>query len=142
MCKAVYPGFQTEKNNTRRRSNRPGIEDHQPEQQEGSALYENRNRRLITRYSSAGSGLEKFLPSCYKLINNSNTFLNGGDGVMKKLFSCLAILGGVFGIVSYLNKYGLPILGNLTMHIPIKLPFDFWDLFTKGIEVAEGKINL
>ena len=91
---------------------------------------------------SESSGLEKFRPSCYKLINNSNTFLNGGDGVMRKLFSCLAVLGGVFGIVSYLNKYGLPILGNLTMHIPVKLPYDFWDLFTKGIEVAEGKINL
>ena len=61
---------------------------------------------------------------------------------MKKLFSCLAILGGIFGIVSYLNKYGLPILGNLTMHIPVRMPFDFWDLFTNGIEVAEGKINL
>ena len=98
---------------------------------------------LITLIGKAyRSGLEKFLPSCYKLINTSNTFLNGGDGVMKKLFSCLAILGGVFGIVSYLNKYGLPILGNLTMHIPIKMPFDFWDIFTKGIEVAEGKINL
>ena len=98
---------------------------------------------LITLIGKAyRSGLEKFRPSCYKLINNSNTFLNGGDGVMKKLFSCLAILGGVFGIVSYLNKYGLPILGNLTMHIPIKMPFDFWDIFTKGIEVAEGKINL
>ena len=82
--------------------------------------------------------LEIFRRACYKLINNSNTFLNGGDGVMKKLFSCLAILGGVFGIVSYLNKYGLPILGNLTMNIPVKLPIDFWDIFTKGIEVAEG----
>lgn len=87
-------------------------------------------------------GLEKFHPACYKLINNSNTFLNGGDGVMKKLAVCTAIVGGVAGSVAYLNKYGLPILGNLTMHIPVKLPYDFWDLFTKGIEVAEGKINL
>ena len=61
---------------------------------------------------------------------------------MKKLLTCTAIIGGIAGTVAYMNKNGLPILGNLTMHIPIKLPFDFWDLFTKGIEVAEGKINL
>lgn len=57
---------------------------------------------------------------------------------MKKLFACTAIIGGVAGTVAYLNKYGLPILGNLTMNIPVKLPYDFWDVFTKGIEVAEG----
>ena len=53
---------------------------------------------------------------------------------MKKLAVCTAIVGGVAGTVMYLNKYGLPILGNLTMNIPVKLPYDFWDLFTKGIE--------
>ena len=37
-----------------------------------------------------------------------------------------------------LNKYGLPILGNLTMHIPVKPKYDFWDAFTKGLEIAEG----
>ena len=57
---------------------------------------------------------------------------------MKKLLVCTAIVGGVAGSVKYLNKYGLPILGNLTMNIPVKLPVDFWDVFTKGIEVAEG----
>ncbi len=57
---------------------------------------------------------------------------------MKKLLACTAIVGGVVGTVAYLDKYGLPILGNLTMNIPVKLPIDFWDIFTKGIEVAEG----
>jgi len=57
---------------------------------------------------------------------------------MKKLAVCTAIVGGAVGSVKYLNKYGLPILGNLTMNIPVKLPVDFWDIFTKGIEVAEG----
>ncbi len=56
---------------------------------------------------------------------------------MKKLAVCTAIVGGVAGTVAYLNKYGLPILGNLTMHIPVKPPIDFWDIFTKGIEIAE-----
>ncbi len=61
---------------------------------------------------------------------------------MKKVAVCTAVIGGVAGTVAYLNKYGLPILGNLTMHIPFKFKYDFWDLFTKGIELAEGKINL
>lgn len=61
---------------------------------------------------------------------------------MKKVLVCTAIAGGVAGTVAYLNKYGLPILGNLTMHIPVKFKYDFWDVFTKGIEIAEGKINL
>ncbi|MBE6019409.1 MAG: hypothetical protein E7230_03590 [Clostridiales bacterium] len=57
---------------------------------------------------------------------------------MKKLAVCTAIVGGVVGTVAYLNKYGLPIPGNLTMNLPFKLPIDFWDIFTKGIEIAEG----
>jgi hypothetical protein len=61
-----------------------------------------------------------------------------GDLEMKKILACTAIVGGVAGSVAYLNKYGLPILGNLTMNIPVKLPIDFWDIFTKGIEIAEG----
>ena len=57
---------------------------------------------------------------------------------MKKLLVCAALAGGVFGAVKYLDKYGLPVLGNLTMYIPVKLPVDGWDIFTKGIEIAEG----
>ena len=36
---------------------------------------------------------------------------------MKKLAVCTAVVGGVAGTVAYLNKYGLPVLGNLTMHL-------------------------
>ena len=57
---------------------------------------------------------------------------------MKKLAVFTAIVGGIAGTVAYMNKNGLPIPGNLTMHIPVKLKYDFWDVFTKGIEVAEG----
>jgi hypothetical protein len=65
-----------------------------------------------------------------------------GESIMKKLLKCTAVVGGVCGTVAYLNKYGLPVLGNLTMHLPFKSPIDFWDVFTKGIQLAEGKINL
>lgn len=57
---------------------------------------------------------------------------------MKKLVVLTAIVGGIAGTVAYMNKNGLPIPGNLTMHIPFKPKYDFWDAFTKGIEVAEG----
>lgn len=61
---------------------------------------------------------------------------------MKKLVLCAAVVGGIAGSYAYLDKYGLPILGNLTMHLPFKLPIDFWDIFTKGLEIADGKIDL
>ena len=57
---------------------------------------------------------------------------------MKKLAVCTALVGGVAGTVAYLNKYGLPVLGNLTMHIPVRFRYDFWDALTKGREIAEG----
>jgi len=57
---------------------------------------------------------------------------------MKKLLVCTALIGGVAGTLAYINKNGLPVLGNLTMHLPFKLPYDGWDAFTKGIEIAEG----
>ena len=53
---------------------------------------------------------------------------------MKKLVLCTALVG----TLAYINKNGLPVLGNLTMHIPVKLKYDGWDTFTKGIEIAEG----
>ena len=31
---------------------------------------------------------------------------------MKKLLTCTAIIGGIAGTVAYMNKNGLPILGN------------------------------
>ena len=64
--------------------------------------------------------------------------MNGGHFEMKKLLICAAVAGGVYGTVKYLDKNGLPVLGNLTMHIPFKPKYDFWDAFTKGIEIAEG----
>jgi hypothetical protein len=61
---------------------------------------------------------------------------------MKKLLACTALIGGVAGTVAYLNKYGLPVIGNLTMHLPFKLPYDGWDLFTSAPMFADGKIEL
>jgi len=74
----------------------------------------------------------------YKNYSNIFGFRNGGRIEMKKLLACTAIIGAVAGTVAYMNKNGLPILGNLTMNIPVKLPIDGWDIFTKGIEIAEG----
>lgn len=65
-----------------------------------------------------------------------------GEIEMKKLLVCAAVAGGVVGSVKYLDKYGLPVLGNLTMHLPFKLPIDFWDIFTAGLMFADGKIDL
>ena len=53
---------------------------------------------------------------------------------MKKL----VLYAVLVGTLAYINKNGLPVLGNLTMHIPVKLKYDGWDAFTKGIEIAEG----
>ena len=61
-----------------------------------------------------------------------------GATEMKKLAILTAFVGGVVGTVAYMNKYGLPIPGNLTMYIPVRFKYDFWDAFTKGIEIAEG----
>lgn len=57
---------------------------------------------------------------------------------MKKLAVCALLAAASIGSIRYLNKNGLPIPGNLTMHLPVKFRYDFWDVFTKGIEVAEG----
>ena len=57
---------------------------------------------------------------------------------MKKLLFFAGVLGGVAGTLAYINKNGLPVLGNLTMYIPVKFKYDGWDAFTKGIEIAEG----
>ncbi len=65
-----------------------------------------------------------------------------GDTEMKKLLVCAAVAGGVAGAVKYMDKYGLPVLGNLTMNLPFKLPIDFWDIFTAGLMFADGKIDL
>ena len=56
---------------------------------------------------------------------------------MKKLLFFAGLIGGVIGTLAYINKNGLPIIGNITMHLPIKLKYDGCDLFTKGIEIAE-----
>ena len=63
---------------------------------------------------------------------------------MKKLITCTAVVAGVVGLVAYMDKNGLPVLGNLTMKIPffpdVDAPFDWMMkgihfLETKGIEI-------
>ena len=57
---------------------------------------------------------------------------------MKKFVLFTALVGGTAATVAYMKKNGLPIPGNVTRHIPIRFKYDFWDAFTKGIEIAEG----
>ena len=56
---------------------------------------------------------------------------------MKKLILFIGFIGGIVGTLAYIYKNGLPVLGNLTMHLPFKFKYDGWDLFTKGLGIAE-----
>ena len=58
---------------------------------------------------------------------------------MKKLLFCAAAVGCVAGLVKYMDKNGVPILGNLTMNLPVKSPVDPYDMLLKGIHFAESK---
>ena len=57
---------------------------------------------------------------------------------MKKLLKLAVFAGVAAGAYAYIYENGLPILGNLTMYLPVKFKYDGWDAFTKGIEIAEG----
>ena len=56
---------------------------------------------------------------------------------MKKLLKFAVFAGVTGGLYAYISENGLPVLGNLTMYLPVKFKYDGWDLFTKGIEIAE-----
>ena len=43
------------------------------------------------------------------------------------------------GLVAYMNKNGVPIPGNITMNIPIKIGIDPYDLMMDGIHFLESK---
>ena len=58
---------------------------------------------------------------------------------MKKHLFCAATIGCVAGLIAYMNKNGLPILGNLTMKLPVKTGIDPYDLLLKGMHFAESK---
>ena len=58
---------------------------------------------------------------------------------MKKILFFILAIAGLTGLVKYMNKNGLPILGNYTMKMPIKTGIDPYDLLLKGIHFAESK---
>lgn len=58
---------------------------------------------------------------------------------MKKVLICAAVTGCTAGLLKYMKKNGLPVLGNLTMYLPVKTGIDPYDLLTKGIQFAESK---
>ena len=57
---------------------------------------------------------------------------------MKKLILCTTVVAGVAGLVAYMNKNGLPALGNLTMKLPVQTGIDPYDIMLKGIHAAES----
>ncbi len=58
---------------------------------------------------------------------------------MKKFLFCTTAIAGVVGLVAYMDKNGVPILGNLTMNLPIKSPIDPYELMMTGIHFLESK---
>ena len=58
---------------------------------------------------------------------------------MKKFLFCTTAIAGVVGLVAYMNKNGVPIPGNITMNIPIKIGIDPYDLMMDGIYFLESK---
>ena len=58
---------------------------------------------------------------------------------MKKLLICTTAVAGVVGLVVYMNKNGVPIPGNLTKDLPIKIGIDPYDLMMDGIHFLESK---
>lgn len=58
---------------------------------------------------------------------------------MKKFLICTTCVAGVVGLVAYMDKNGLPVLGNLTMNLPFKSPVDPYNLMMKGIHFLESK---
>lgn len=57
---------------------------------------------------------------------------------MKKLI-LLTALAGTAGLFAYMNKNGVPVLGNLTMNLPIKTGIDPYEYMVKGIHFLENK---
>jgi hypothetical protein len=59
---------------------------------------------------------------------------------MKKFLFCTTAVAGVVGLVAYMNKNGLPVIGNLTMNLPgglgVDKPFEW---MMTGIHFLESK---
>ena len=58
---------------------------------------------------------------------------------MKKLLLFTATAAGAAGLLAYMKKNGLPVLGNLTMNLPVQTGIDPYDYMVKGIHFLENK---
>ncbi len=58
---------------------------------------------------------------------------------MKKFLLFTTAVAAVVGLVAYMDKNGVPIPGNITMNIPIKIGIDPYDLMMDGIHFLESK---
>lgn len=59
---------------------------------------------------------------------------------MKKFLICTAVLAGIAGLVAYMDKNGLPVVGNLTKDLPGGLGVDKpYEWMMTGIHFLESK---
>ena len=62
------------------------------------------------------------------------------EGKMKKLIKFTVLVAGVVGLVAYMDKNGLPVIGNLTKDLPGGLGVDKpYEWMMKGIYFLESK---
>jgi len=58
---------------------------------------------------------------------------------MKKFAKCAVAVAAVAGVYfGYMGKNGLPVLGNLTMHLPFKPKYDMYD----GVDLVLSHVKL
>ena len=56
---------------------------------------------------------------------------------MKKLVVCVGVIAAAVGAYKYLDKNGVPALGNLTMKLPIQPKYDVYDLVDKVLSYVK-----
>ncbi|MBR0373536.1 MAG: hypothetical protein IJH91_03280 [Mogibacterium sp.] len=56
---------------------------------------------------------------------------------MKKLVLCVGVVAAAVSAYKYLEKNGLPALGNLTMKLPVQPKYDMYDLVDKVLSYVK-----
>ena len=56
---------------------------------------------------------------------------------MKKLAVCAGVVAAVAGTYMYMKKEGVPVLGNLTMKLPVQPKYDIYDLVDKVLSYVK-----
>ena len=56
---------------------------------------------------------------------------------MKKLVLCVGFVAAAVGAYKYLDKNGVPVLGNLTMKLPVQPKYDIYDVVDKVLSYVK-----